>query len=207
MRMCHHVGIAHSVALLGLLIEGCGLGVRYHVHTPLTYGRTCTHTHTHTSMHTHRCHQALKKFMLLGQGDFVTCLMDLLGPVSKLKRGKGPPCPVAHTHACLPLLRSCAASRPAGSDGQYIQGLPYTPLSLCPHTPTCLPPNVAAMSSLVHIATHPRPSLPPCIASAATQELSKPADQVFRHDLTGKLEAALRSSNAQVSWWLLFGIW
>lgn len=66
--------------------------------TPLTN----THPPTNTQ-------QALKKFLALGQGDFVTCLMDLVGP-----------------------------------------------------------------------------------------DLGKLAGQVYRHDLTGKLEAALRASNAQV---------
>lgn len=37
-------------------------------------------------------------------------------------------------------------------------------------------------------------------------ELGKLAGQVYRHDLTGKLEAALRASNAQVWWWLV-GVW
>jgi gamma-tubulin complex component 3 len=36
-----------------------------------------------------------------------------------------------------------------------------------------------------------------CLLDAVGPELSKSADQLYRHDLTGKLEAALRTSNAQ----------
>lgn len=86
--------------------------------------------------------QALKKFMTLGQGDFVTCLMDMIGPVGWfIVVDKG-------------VVRSVKIGW-------------------------------SLWSTLLIVWT--------------PQDLGKRCDQVYRHDLTGKLEAALRSSNAQVS--------
>lgn len=48
-----------------------------------------------------------------------------------------------------------------------------------------------------HHHHHSTPSL-----SLSSTQLGKLAGQVYRHDLTGKLEAALRASNAQVGGWL-----
>ena len=56
----------------------------------------------------------------------------------------------------------------------------------------CLAPNVKTYCLLPPYST-----LPISLIPSIGPELSKGAEQVYRHDLTGKLEAALRSSNAQ----------